>query len=131
QLQPQIPLFPGLTFFLLARRLVPRLCKVLIAAPPASALCNQQPLSRPLQIREQHISGPIKNQTAHRHFQNGVVPRNARAVRAFPVPPPVRLELPVIPVTQQRIVVGIRFQVTAAAATATPSRVWPSGFASS
>ncbi len=122
QLQPQIPLFPGLAFLFLSRRLVPRLRKMLIAAPAPSALRHQQTLPWPFQIRQQYISSRIKNQRAHRHFQNRVVARNPRTVRAFPVPSAVRLELPVVAVTQQRVVVRIRFQVNAPAAPAIAAR---------
>src|SRR5215467_2337407 len=39
----------------------------------------------------------------------------SRAVRAFTVPPAVGLELAIVAVAQQRVVVGIRFQIHAPA----------------
>jgi len=46
----------------------------------------------------------------------------ARAIRSFAMAPAIRFELAIVAVTQQRIVVRVRFQVNATAVAAVASR---------
>src|SRR5580704_11046562 len=100
---------------------------MLISAPAFAALRHQYPLPRPLQIRQQFAALLVIHQRTHRHFQNHLVARHAGAIRTLAMPPAFTLEFPVIPVTKQRVVVWIRFQVDASPVASIASR-WPASW---
>ena len=122
QLKVQMALLAGLPFFGFARRLMPGLGEVLIAAPAAPALRDQDALARLGQIGDLLAGVLIGDDGADRHEQNHVRAGVARAVRAFAVPAAVGFEFAVVAVAQQRVVVRIRFQVNAAAMAAVAAR---------
>ena len=122
------PLFAGLPFFGFARGLMPGLGEVLIAAPAAPALRDQHALPGPLS-RSASSSSPvsIEDHRADRNLQDHVVAGVAGAIRTFAVPPAVGLEFAIVAVAQQRVVVGIRFQINAAAVAAVAAEGPPRG----
>src|SRR5690348_16806241 len=99
-----MPLFSRKAVFMFARRLMPRLRKMLIPTPAAAAMHYKHALSRCRQIRDRLSRLVVQSQRSHRHLQNQILARVPRAVRAFAMPPAVSLELAVVAVTQQRIV---------------------------
>src|ERR1700730_2285071 len=107
---------------MLARRLLPGLCKMLIAAPAASAMRDQYALTGRRQIRDGLAGLLIECQRADGNPQDHVRAGMPGAVRAFSVPSAVRLEFPVVAIPQQRIVVGIRFQINASAVPSVAAR---------
>src|SRR5579859_3430449 len=100
---------------MLARRLVPRLRKILVAASAAPALRHQHALARNGKVRESFAAGIIESYGADGYLQNQIFAAVPRAIRAFAVPAPIRLELAIVAVAQQRVVVRIRFEINAAA----------------
>src|ERR1700675_3827841 len=110
-----MPLFPREAVFMLARRLVPGFCKVLIAAAAAAAMGNQDALARLGQIRERFPRLFVEDQGTHRYLQSHVRAGMAGAIRAFPVAPAIGLEFTVIAVAQKCVVVGVGFHIYASA----------------
>src|SRR6516225_3917874 len=117
-----MPLFTGEAIFVLARRLMPRLREMLIPAPAPAAVRHKDTLSRRGQISDGFSALVVKCQRPDGHLQNQGFAGVPRAIRAFPVTPPVGLEFPVVAIAQQRVVVRVRFQINAAPIAAVSSR---------
>jgi len=117
QLQAKMPLFAGKSVLMFARSLMPRLGKVLIAAPAASAVCDQDALARVGEISDGRALF-VKHQRAYRNLQDHVLAGVASAVGAFAVAAPLGLEFAIVAVAQQRVVVWIGFQIDVAAVAA-------------
>ena len=105
QLQPQMTFLARMALFMLARRLVPGLRKMLVAATAASAVRNQHALAGRSQVRHGLAGLLVESQRADGNLQNHVLAGMPGAVRAFAVPPAVRLEFAVVAVAQQGVVV--------------------------
>ena len=115
-------LHAGLAFFRFARRLMPGLGEVLIAAPAAAALRDQDALARLGQIGDLFAGVLIGDDGADGHGQNHVRAGMPGTIRAFAVPAAVGFEFAIVAVAQQRVVVRIRFEVDAAAMAAVAAR---------
>src|SRR6516162_5373036 len=115
-------LFTGEAIFVLARRLMPWLRKMLIPAPAPAAVSHEDALSRRGQISDRLFALIIKGQRADGHLQNQAFAGMPRAIRAFAVTPALGLEFAIVAVAQQRVVVGIRFQIHAASIAAIAAR---------
>src|ERR1700722_3980408 len=104
-------LFAVLTFFMLARSLVPRFGEMLVAAPTAPAVRHKNPLAWCRQVRDGLIRLRIEYHRTYRNEQHHVFARLPAAIGAFAVTPTVGFELAVIAISQQGIVVDVRFQI--------------------
>src|SRR6266851_7752855 len=113
-----MPFFAGLAFFVFTRGLMPGLGEMLIAASSASAVGDQYALSRYSEIGERFSGLIVENQRAYRNLQDHFVAGVDGAVGAFAMAAAVGFEFAVVAITQQRVVVGIGFQVDAAAVAA-------------
>src|SRR5882724_1284199 len=102
---------------ILARRLMPRLREILIPAPTASALGNQHAPAWRRKIGKGFAALRVERQRADGDLQNHVRARVPGAIRALAMPPAIRFEFAVVAIAQERVVVGIRFQIDAAAVT--------------
>src|SRR3954469_2282186 len=108
-----MPLLARMPFLMFAGRLVPGLCKILISAPAAAALRHEHPLSWRCQIRDGFAILRVEYQRSHWHLQKHVVPGMPRTIRSFSVASAVCLELAIVPISKQRVVVRVCFQVNA------------------
>ncbi len=122
QFEAQVALLAGLALFGFARRLMPGLGEMLVAAPAAPALREQNALAGLGQIGKPLAGSSIGDHGADRHQQNHVRAGMAGAVRAFAVAAAVGLEFAIEAVAQQRVVVRIGFEVNAAAMAAVAAR---------
>jgi len=118
QLKAKMTLFAGKSVLAFARRLVPRFCEVLIAAPPAATVRDQYALARAGEIGDGRAALIVEHQRADGNLQNHVRTGMAGAVRAFAVAAAIGLEFAIVPVPEQRVVVRISFEIDAAAMTA-------------
>src|SRR5258705_5774596 len=100
---------------MLARRLVPRLGKMLIAAAAVSSVRDQNALSRCGEVGNDLVRVLIVRDGTNRYQQRHIVASLACAVRAFAVTAAIGFEFAVVAVAQQRVVIGIGFEVDAAA----------------
>src|ERR1700722_16902112 len=107
-----------LTFFMLARSLMPRFREVLIATATAATVRHQNALARCSQVRDGLVRLRIEYHRAYRNEQHHVFARLPAAIRAFAVTATVGFELTVIAISQQRIVVDVRFQINTRAVAA-------------
>src|SRR5580704_18952413 len=112
----------GLAFLRFARRLMPRLGEVLVAAPAAPALRYQNALARFRQVGYLLAGIFILNNRADGNGQDHVRPGMPGTVRALAVAAAVGFEFAIVAVAQQRVVVRIRFQVNAATMPAVAAR---------
>src|SRR5581483_550132 len=108
----------GMPVLMLARRLMPRLGEVLVAAPSTPAARDKESLPRHGKIRQRFTGIVVTHERADGHLQDQVRAGVPGSVRAFAVAPAVRLEFPVVAVAQQRVVVRIGLDVDAAAVAA-------------
>src|SRR5579872_7303267 len=115
EFEPQMALFAGSAFLVLAGRLMPRFGEMLVPASPASAVRNEDALTGRAKVARLLAGGVIVNERSHGHLQNQIGPGMPRAVRAFAVAAAVGPEFPVVPIAQQRVVVGIGLQINAPA----------------
>src|ERR1700676_1640548 len=111
-------LFAVLTFFMLARRLVPRFGEMLIAAATSPAVRHKNPLARRSQISDGLVRLRIEYHRAYRNKKNHVFARLPAAIGALAVTPTVGFELAVVAITQQRVVIDVRFKINTCAMTA-------------
>ena len=118
QFQPQMAFFAGMPVFMFARRLVPGLRKVLIAAAPASpcAISTRWPGAARSAMVSPVFSSKASVPTGTCRIMS--VAGMPGAIRAFAVSPAIGFEFAVVAVAQQRIVVGVGFQIDAAAVAA-------------
>src|SRR5579871_6415858 len=101
-----------------ARSLMPGLGKMLVAAAPATAMRNQNALSRLVEIGESFGCFAIEDHRAHGNLQNHVGAGMARAIGAFAVASTIGLELTIVAISKQRVVVWICFEINAASVAA-------------
>ena len=118
-------LFAGMSIFVLARSLMPGLGKMLVAAPAASAMRDENALPGFGKVCEGFAGIPIKDQRADGNLQNHVFAGMARAVGAFAVAAAFGFEFAVVAIAQEGIVVRIGFNIDAAAMTAVAARGSP------
>jgi len=111
-------LLAGKSVFVFARSLMPGFGKILIAAPAASALCDQHALSSDGEVGEGFTGLSIVSERADGNLQDHVATGVAGAVRAFAVSAAIGFEFAIVAVAQKRVVVGIRFEIDAAAVAA-------------
>src|SRR5882724_4018057 len=102
---------------MLARRLMPRLREILIPAPAASALGNQHALAWRRKIGKGFAALRVERQRADRDLQDHVRTGMPGAIGTFAVAAAIRFEFAVVAIAQEGVVVGIRFQIDAAAVT--------------
>src|SRR5580693_9590545 len=121
QFETKMPLFPGSAVLVFAGSLVPGLGKILIAAAAAATLGDQHALSGNGQVGNGFAGLFIVSQRADGNQQDHVRAGVAGAVRSFAVTATISLEFAIVAVAQQRVVVGIRFEIDAAAVSAVAS----------
>src|ERR1700722_17148106 len=106
-------LLAGSTVVMLARSLMPGLHErrmAVAAAAAASARCEHT-LARRRQIEQLHASVVVENHGADRPFQYCVRAGLPGAVRPFAMAAAVGAKFAIVTVAQQRVVVGVRFEV--------------------
>src|SRR5260370_264720 len=103
-------LFAGESVLMFAGSLVPRLGKVLIAAPAAATVRNQDALARAGEIGDGRAL-LVKHQRADGNLQDHVLAGMAGAVGAFAVSSAIGLEFAIVAVAQQPFVLSIAFQI--------------------
>ncbi len=91
-----MPLLARKSVFMLARGLVPGFCKVLIAAPTAATVGDQDTLSRAREIGDGRAV-IVEHQRADGNLQNHVRAGMARTVGAFAVAAAIGLEFAIVP----------------------------------
>src|SRR5256885_4026517 len=104
-----------MAFFVFARRLMPGLGEVLIAATTASAVRDETALTGRGETRQRFAGFGVIDHRADGDLQNHVVAGVAGAIRTFAVTATVSLEFAIVAVAEKRVVVGIRFEIDAAA----------------
>jgi hypothetical protein len=95
QFQAQMPFLSVLPILILARRLVPWLGKVLVAAPAVAAPRRDEAQARRGEIEQKFAGFFVVNQRAHRHFEHCIGAGFAVAVRALSMAPGIGAEFPV------------------------------------
>ena len=115
QFQVQIALLTRLAFFGFARRLMPGLGEMLIAAPAASALRDQDALAGLGQVGDLFAGILIGDNRADRDGQNHVRAGMSGAIGTFAVASAIGFEFAIVAIAQQGVVVRIGFQINAAA----------------
>src|SRR5260370_34007730 len=101
-----MPLLARKSVFMFARGLVPGFCKVLIAAPTAATVGDQDTLSRAGEIGDGRAV-IVEHQCADGNLQNHVRAGMARTGGAFTVTAASCFEFTVVAVAEQGIVVRI------------------------
>src|SRR5258708_2754078 len=101
--------------FVFARRLVPRLGEMLIAASAASTVRDENALTGCGEIGQRFAGFAVIDHGSDGDLQNHVVAGVASAIGAFAVTATVGFEFPIVAVTEKRVVVGIGFEINAAA----------------
>src|SRR6202166_1909490 len=96
---------------MLARSLVPRFREVLIAAATAATMRHKDPLARRSKISDGLVRLRIEYHRAYWDEEHHVFAGLPAAIRTFAVTATVGFELTVIAISQQRIVVDVRFQI--------------------
>src|SRR5260370_16644054 len=104
-------LFPGKSFFVFARGLVPRLGEVLIAASAAATMRDQYALSRAGEIGNGRAGLVIEDERADRNLQDHVLTGMAGAVGAFAVAATIRLEFAILTLAEKRVPLHVVFQL--------------------
>ena len=108
-------LFAGMAVFVFARGLVPGLGEMLIAAPAASAVRNENALAGRGEVGEGFIRFAVVYHRADGNLQNHVGAGVAGAIRTFAVTAPVSLEFTIVAIAEKRVVVGIGLEIDAPA----------------
>src|SRR5256885_6580414 len=104
-----------MALFVFARRLMPGLGEMLIAATTAAAVRDENALAGRGEVGERRSGFAVIDHGANGNLQNQVVARVAGAIRAFAVTATVGLEFAIVAVAEKRVVVGIGFEIDAAA----------------
>jgi hypothetical protein len=99
-------------------RLVPGLGEILVAAAPAAALRDEDALSGHGQVGNGFTGLFVVSERADGNEQDHVRAGVAGAIRAFAVATAIGFELAIVAVAKKRVVVGIRFEIDAAAVAA-------------
>src|SRR5260370_1181935 len=120
QLQTDMALLAWERIFVLARSLMPGLGKVLIAASAAASVGDQYALAGSGEIGDDRAV-LVKRQRADGNLQDNVLTGMPGAVGTFAVTAAIGFELAIVAVAEQRIVVGIGFEIDAAAMAAVPA----------
>ena len=120
--EAKMALFAGETVFMFARGLMPGLGKILVAAAAASTLRDEDALSGHGQIGDGFAGLFVVGERADGDKQYHVRAGMAGAVRAFAVAAAIGFEFAIVAVAQKRVVIGIRFEINAAAMTAVATR---------
>jgi hypothetical protein len=94
---------------------MPGLGKMLIAAAAFAALGNQHTLSGHRQVSDRFAGLFVVSERADGNEQVHVRPGMTATIGAFAVPAAIGFEFAIVAVAQQRVVVGIRLQINAAA----------------
>src|SRR5262249_9446163 len=122
QSEPQVTLFAGLAFLVFARCLVPGLGEVLVAATTAAPMRDPHALAGGSEIGHRFAGVIIEDQRANRNRQNHFLAGVPGAIGAFAMAAAVGFELAVVAVAEQGVVVGIGFEIDAAAVTTVATR---------
>src|SRR5271156_5782092 len=117
QFKPQREFFAGLAIFVLAWSLMPGPdeMRIAIAAAAVAALGREIALARLGQIEELVAGIQIEDNSADGYFEHQIVRRFSGAIRAFAVAAANGFEFAIVPVSQQRVVVRIGFDIVVAA----------------
>ncbi len=121
QFETKMALFTGETVFVFARGLMPGFGEILIAAATASTLRDQHSLSRDSQVGDGFPCLRIVSERTDGNKQDHVRAGMAGAVRAFAVAAAIGFEFAIVAVAKKSVVVGIRFEINAAAMPAVAS----------
>ena len=101
--------------FVFARSLMPRLGEMLVAAPAAPALGNQNAATGSGEIGDGFARSFVVGKCADRDLQDHIIAGVAGAVGAFAVAAAVGFEFAVVAVAEKRVVVGVGFEIDGAA----------------
>src|SRR5256885_2655973 len=107
--------------FVFARCLVPGLGEMLIAATAAATVRDENALAGRGEVGERFAGLAVVDHRADGDLQNHVVAGVAGAIRTFAVTATVGLEFAIVAVAEKRVVVGIGFEINAAAIAAIAS----------
>ncbi len=111
-------LFARVAVFVFARRLMPGLGEMLIAAPAASTISNEHALAGGSEIGERFVGLTVVDHRTDRDLQNHVRAGVAGAIGAFTVASAVGFEFTIVAITEKRVVVRVGFEINAAAVAA-------------
>jgi hypothetical protein len=100
---------------------MPGLGEILVAATAAPTLRNQDALPGDGKIRDGFASFFVVCERADGNLQDHVAAGVAGAVGAFAVAAAIGFEFAIVAITEKRVVVGIRFEIDAAAVAAIAS----------
>ena len=100
---------------------MPGFCEILIAPSAASTLRDQHALARRGQVGDGFARLFVVGERADGNLEDHVRAGVAGAIRAFAMASAVRFKFAIVPIAQQSVVVGIRFQINAAAMAAVAS----------
>src|SRR5271169_4973888 len=112
EFEAKVALFTRRTVLMFARSLMPGLGKILITA---AALRDQHTLSGHGEIGDGFTGLLVVSERADGNEQAHVRARVAGAVRAFAMPAAIRFKFAIVAVAEKRVVIGIRFEINAAA----------------
>jgi len=120
KLEAQTAFFSGLAIFVLARRLMPRLGEMGIAAASSATTRSFKPLAGSGKVEKLLASVIVENNRANRNFQDGFGTGTAMTIRAFAVTASLGAEFAIVTVAQEGIIVlgGFEDDVAAIAAIA-------------
>ena len=94
---------------------MPGLGEMLVAASAASAVRDENALAGRGEVGERRSGFAVIDHRADGDLQNHVVAGVAGAIRTFAVTATVSLEFAIVAIAEKRIVVGIGFEINAAA----------------
>src|SRR5580765_1981537 len=98
-----------------SRRLVPGLGEMLIATTAASAVRDENALAGRREVGKRCVGFAVVDHRADGNEQNHVRAGVAGTIRTFAVTATVGFEFAIVAVTEKRVVVGIGFEIDAAA----------------
>src|SRR2546430_15449943 len=104
-----------MALFVFARSLMPGLGEMLIAATAAAAVRDENALAGRGEIRQRFAGFGVIDHGADGDLQNHVVAGVACAIRTFAMTAAGSLEFAIVAVAEKRVVVGIGFEIDAAA----------------
>src|SRR6266852_5057317 len=115
KLEAKMALFSGKSVFVFSRSLMPRLGKVLIAAPAAATVGDQYALASGGEIGDGRAALIVEHQRADGNLQDHVLTGMTGAIGTFAVAAAIGLEFAIVAVAEQRVVVDVGFEIDAAA----------------
>src|SRR5256885_6341173 len=110
-----------MAFFVFARRLMPGLGEMLIATTAAAAVRDENTLAGRSEVGERRSGFAVVDHRTDGDLQNHVVAGVAGTIRTFAVTAAVGFEFTIVAVAEKRVVVGIGFEINAAAVAAIAS----------